>query len=430
MYISTISAKNYRCFEDITINFNPGMNVIVGNNGVGKTTILDALSIGIGSIFLGIESNPASGIRKEDIRILSKWIGSTLDRQPQLPVDISCVGVIGGEKYEWSRSLNTQAGSTTHGKAVNIKKLTSEWQERIRKGDTNIILPLVSYYGTGRLWAQKKESSVKNISNRLDGYIDCLSAESNERLMLKWFEKMTFAQLQDGSPIPELEAVKKAVIESYIESGADVKNVRLFFNVKSHQLEVSYKNSNGVYINHPFHELSDGYRNTLGLIADIAYRMAVLNPQLLENVTKQTPGIVLIDEVDLHLHPIWQKKILNTLKKVFPLVQFIVTTHSPSIISSARSEELLIFDGKSAEPFAFEVYGKDVNSVLSEIMGTSERPDEITRLFKELDELMESGDYVKAEDKLNTLREILGNNDNGVISASVALDFQKDWEDE
>lgn len=429
MYISSISVKNYRCFEDIKIEFNPKMNVIVGNNGVGKTTILDALSIGIGSIFLGIESNAASGIKKDDIRIVSNWIGSTLDRQPQLPVEILCTGTIDGQELEWSRSLNTEFGSTTHGGAANIKKMTSEWQKRIRNGDADIILPLVSYYGTGRLWAQKRESSTKKVSNRLGGYIDSLSAESNERLMLKWFEKMTFVQLQDGNKIPELEAVKKAVVESYIESGADVKNVRLFFNVKSHQLEVSYNNTNGDFFNHPFHELSDGYRNTLSLIADIAYRMAVLNPQLLEEVTKKTPGIVLIDEIDLHLHPIWQKRILSTLKKVFPLVQFIVTTHSPSIISSANKEELLIFDGKSAGQFAFEVYGKDVNSVLSEIMGTSERPDEIAEMFKKLDEFMNNEEYDKAEEKLDELRRILGNNDSGVVSASVALDFQKDWEE-
>ena len=238
VYISSISVKNYRCFEDIKIEFNPKMNVIVGNNGVGKTTILDALSIGIGSIFLGIESNAASGIKKDDIRIVSNWIGSTLDRQPQLPVEILCTGTIDGQELEWSRSLNTEFGSTTHGGAANIKKMTSEWQKRIRNGDADIILPLVSYYGTGRLWAQKRESSTKKVSNRLGGYIDSLSAESNERLMLKWFEKMTFVQLQDGNKIPELEAVKKAVVESYIESGADVKNVRLFFNVKYDNINV------------------------------------------------------------------------------------------------------------------------------------------------------------------------------------------------
>lgn len=302
-------------------------------------------------------------------------------------------------------------------------------QNSVRNGDANVILPIISYYGTGRLWAQKHESSQKTIDNRLQGYTDCLSVESDEKLMLKWFEKMTYIQLQDGTVIPELKAVKSAIADSYMESGADVNDIQVSFNVKSHQLEITYIDENNNYQKHPFHELSDGYRNTLSLIADIAYRMAVLNPQFLGNVTKKTPGIVLIDEVDLHLHPIWQKRILKTLKNVFPLVQFIVTTHSPSIISSARADELLILDGNSCRNFEYEVYGKDSNSVLTEIMETSERPDEVANMFAEFDNLMDKGDYKTAENILNELRKILGDNDSGVVSSSVALDFQKDWED-
>lgn len=429
MRIDNIQIKNYRRFENLSIDFNSRMNVIIGNNGVGKTSILDALSIGIGSIFLGIEANSSPGIKKEDIRSVSRKIGSTIDRQPQFPVVISCAGEIVNKKISWIRQLNTKSGRTNYGDAANIKNIASDLQNSVRNGDANVILPIISYYGTGRLWVQKHESSQKTIDNRLQGYTDCLSVESNEKLMLKWFEKMTYIQLQDGTVIPELKAVKSAIADSYMESGADVNDVQVSFNVKSHQLEITYIDENNNYQKHPFHELSDGYRNTLSLIADIAYRMAVLNPQFLGNVTKKTPGIVLIDEVDLHLHPIWQKRILKTLKNVFPLVQFIVTTHSPSIISSARADELLILDGNSCRNFEYEVYGKDSNSVLTEIMETSERPDEVANMFAEFDNLMDKGDYKTAENILNELRKILGDNDSGVVSSSVALDFQKDWED-
>lgn len=428
MRIDNIQIKNYRRFENLSIDFNSRMNVIIGNNGVGKTSILDALSIGIGSIFLGIEANSSPGIKKEDIRFVSRKIGSTIDRQPQFPVVISCAGEIVNKKISWIRQLNTKSGRTNYGDAANIKNIASDLQNSVRNGDANVILPIISYYGTGRLWAQKHESSQKTIDNRLQGYTDCLSVESNEKLMLKWFEKMTYIQLQDGTVIPELKAVKSAIADSYMESGADVNDIQVTFNVKSHQLEITYIDKNNNYQRHPFHELSDGYRNTLSLIADIAYRMAVLNPQFLGDVTKKTPGIVLIDEVDLHLHPIWQKRILKTLKNVFPLVQFIVTTHSPSIISSAKADELLILDGYSWRNFEYEVYGKDSNSVLTEIMETSERPDEVANMFAEFDNFMDKGDYKTAENILNELRKILGDNDSGVVSSSVALDFQKDWE--
>lgn len=431
MKIDNIQIKNYRKFEKMVIDFNPRMNVIIGNNGVGKTSILDALSIGIGSIFLGIETNPSPGIKKEDVRFVSRKIGSTIDRQPQFPVKISCKGNLNGIDDIWTRVCNNEAEFGKDIMCDGIKMLNTSilLLHDVRQGNENTVLPIVAYYGTGRLWLQKSKKTSKIIDNRLQGYTNCLSSEIDEKMMLKWFEKMTYIELQNGKLIPELQAVKKAIEESYVESGDGVKNVNVIFSVLKNRLEIEYEDNNGCFESHPFHELSDSYRNTLSLIADIAYRMAVLNPQFLGDVTKKTPGIVLIDEVDLHLHPIWQKRILKTLKNVFPLVQFIVTTHSPSIISSAKADELLILDGDFCKNFEYEVYGKDSNSVLTEIMETSERPDEVADMFAEFDSLMDKGDYNAAENILNELRKILGDNDSGVVSSSVALDFQKDWED-
>ncbi len=429
MRIDNIIIDNFRCFEHINIAFNPNMNVLVGNNGAGKTTLLEAVSVGIGSLFLGIESVSAPNINKTDVRVVANKIGSTVDMQPQYPVTISCSGVIDERSLSWKRSLNTENGRTTFGDALNIKDLSSNWQNMIRKGDPSIALPLISYYGTGRLWAQKHDSSLKAADNRLQGYTDCLSAKSNEKLMLKWFEKMTYAQLQDGVPIPELQSVYNAMKVAFTESGVNAEEVRIWFDVKSHCLKIAYINENGDYEEHPFYELSDGYRNTLSLIADIAYRMSVLNPQFLGDAAKKTTGIVLIDEVDLHLHPKWQRNILKTLHKVFPLIQFIVTTHSPSVISSAGTDELLILDGKECRVFDYNVYGKDANSVLKEIMGASDRPDDVTELFSSFDEAIDKENYSEAEKKLEALRKILGDNDNGVVSATVSLDFRKNWEE-
>lgn len=431
MRVDSIQIRNYKKFEDISIDFNSRMNVIIGNNGTGKTSILDALSISIGSIFLGIDTNSFPGIKKEDVRCVSKKIGSTIDRQPQFPVEISCKGNLNKINDVWTRSCSNESEFGKDIMRDGIKMLDASvlLLHNVRQGDENTVLPVLAYYGTGRLWLQKSKKTSKIIDNRLQGYTNCLSSEIDEKVMLKWFEKMTYIELQNGKLVPELQAVKKAIEESYVESGADVRNVNVRFDVSKNRLEVEYEDTKGCFDSHPFYELSDGYRNTLSLIADIAYRMAVLNPQFLGDVTKKTPGIVLIDEVDLHLHPIWQKRILKTLKNVFPLVQFIVTTHSPSIISSAKADELLILDGDSCRNFEYEVYGKDSNSVLTEIMETSERPDEVADKFVEFDNLMDKGDYKSAENILDGLRNILGDNDSGVISASIALDFQKDWKD-
>ncbi len=432
MKINNIAITNFRCFKSLSINFNPKMNVIIGNNGVGKTAILDAISVAIGSFFLGIDSEPANDIKKDDVRFLTTSVGSTIDRQPQYPVVIECNAEL-DNNTTWVRERNTEKGGTTSVKAEKIKTYAQNLQSKIRNGVPDTCLPIISYYGTGRLWAQKRkkqpEKSSKDRANRFLGYTDCLSAESNEKFMLDWFEKMTYVKLQEGKDVPELQAVLGAIEQCYLESGADVSDVKVQFSVKSGQLEITYKDNNNDICRHPFHELSAGYRNMLSLVADIAYRMAMLNPHLLGDVVKKTEGIILIDEVDLHLHPIWQKRILSTLTSIFPKVQFIVTTHAPSVISSVKADELLILDGENLSSFASEVYGKDVNSILSEIMGTSERPDEITKMFDDFRSLLDNGQYAEARVKLDELRSILGENDSEVISSAISLDFEDNWED-
>lgn len=322
MRLNKISISNFRCFEKLELELHPQMNVIIGNNGVGKSSVLDAISIGIGSMLLGIDSVASPGIKKEDVRFVSYEIGSVIDRQSQFPVTISCEGVVDDQSVCWERQLATENGKTNFGNAISIKKIASDWQDEIRAGNTKIALPLISHYSTGRLWAQKREKQERSAMpavNRFQGYIDCLSAASNQKLMLRWFEKMTLIELQEGRSLPELTAVKKAIAECYQESGADAVNVKVYFDVRSHQLEIVYQDGDGEWHKHPFHELSDGYRNTLSLVADIAYRMALLNPQYLDDVIKKTDGIVLIDEIDQHLHPIWQQRILKTLKKHLPV---------------------------------------------------------------------------------------------------------------
>lgn len=97
-----------------------------------------------------------------------------------------------------------------------------------------------------------------------------------------------------------------------------------------------------------FNDLSDGYRNMVAMVADIAYRCAQLNPQMGEDVTVNTKGIILIDELDLHLHPKWQRRVVPDLRKTFPNIQFIITSHSPFIIQSMNPGEVIDLDNMGA----------------------------------------------------------------------------------
>ena len=168
-------------------------------------------------------------------------------------------------------------------------------QQKVRNGDSQCILPLVAYYGTGRLWLQKRNRNPYYPGEKLNrqmGYIDCLAAESNEKQMTQWFEKMTYIQLQEGRPIPELEAVKNAMKRCYLSVDSSIKNVQFAFDVKSGELEgLIYRDDQTDKF--PVRMLSDGEKGIISLVADIAYRMALLNPDLLDRVL-ETPGVVLI----------------------------------------------------------------------------------------------------------------------------------------
>ena len=131
-------------------------------------------------------------------------------------------------------------------------------------------------------------------------------------------------------------------MEQVFASITGFSDVNVQFNLDTGDIDVNYYDQNNEHVRIPLSLLSDGYKCTISLIADIAYRMAILNPQLLDKVLTETEGIVLIDEVDLHLHPTWQKRILKDLLDIFPRVQFIVSTHAPEVINSVRSDSVVI----------------------------------------------------------------------------------------
>lgn len=201
--------------------------------------------------------------------------------------------------------------------------------------------------------------------------------------------------------------------------------VKIQYNVGTGELDVIFKDDEENIMRIPVNQLSDGYKSTISLVADIAYRMAVLNPQLLEDVCEETDGIVLIDEVDLHLHPEWQQRILADLMAIFPKVQFIVTTHAVPVISSAKSENLRILKNYQIHMVQTQIFGNDANSVYNQIMDVSERDPDTAKLFKEFDQLLADKEFDAAEVKLNLIDEIRGGHDKEVSKNRVKLKLER-----
>lgn len=247
--------------------------------------------------------------------------------------------------------------------------------------------------------------------------------------MLNWFQTQTLKslQLQQKTGVLEkpvlLKTVEKAICRSY-ERISGARNISIFFDLDTHRLVLEFEKADGKAQKFAMDEMSDGYKNTLSMIGDIAYRMAVLNPTLGDMVLEKTPGIVLIDEVDLHLHPQWQQTILSDLHVIFPNVQFIVSSHAPAVINSVPRNQIRILDNGEIYLPAAQTYGRDANSILREVMKVSERPADVKQRLDLFYAYMDENNYKNADRILKEIEDIVGTTDPDIAAARTSLDLE------
>jgi predicted ATP-binding protein involved in virulence len=385
MRITRIHIKNYRGLNGKSVDFPAQFSVICGDNGKGKTTIMDALSIAMGCFVRGLDAiyqsqktgSPRS-IYSEDVHLLP---GFGTEKKEQTPVSIETNGTLFNEKYKWKCSqpnMERERNRITFDSGAKklIKKAEAAQNiARSTKSDEQI-LPVLAYFGPERLGIEhrltkrkeevgrKKEDEVPYTKqgSRLEGYVDCLSAKSSGKIFKSWFKTLTERanKFQDPIDLLQIETFSKTiseVIPNWKEVGYDFANDDLigFY---------SDENNKATFL--PLKSLSNGYQSFIGIIADLTYRCVKLNPYLGLNAPKLTNGIVLIDELDLHLHPNWQKKIVADLKKAFPKIQFITSTHSPFIIQSLNAGEVI--DLHSFEPLENDPFRDSLEEVSDEVL--------------------------------------------------------------
>lgn len=426
MILKNLTLKNYRAFENLNIEFHDRLTVIVGVNGAGKTTILDAAAAALSAYIAGFDGLGLYKISPDDARVKCIELGDMVDAQPQYPVEIDAAAsvyypraidgmntrldrVFTDEPITWKR-LRNSASSHARQNTKDIapmQKVGTFYQACIRIGDgveaSIITAPVLAYYSTRRFWKNDdaKDMLKTNIS-RQDAYKECLDAHLSLSTLKTWFERMTYKGLQSGKMSKTFLAVRKAIAKVF----GDISNsteVDVGTNLDTKEIEIKFKDINGEWNCLTLNQLSDGYKGTICLIADIAYRMAVLNPQLEEKVLEKTGGIVLIDEVDQHLHPAWQQRILADLMNTFPQVQFIVSTHAPAVVNTVKSESIAILENGTVRTPDGEVYGKDVSSIVKGIMNGSERPDNVKKLFARFYSALSDKRYEDAQSALDEL---------------------------
>jgi len=400
--ISELSIRNFKCFSEQKYLFSPNFNLLVGENGSGKSSLLDAIAVAAGSWFLGISGCDTRHILSREVRLEQLGQGRGVTFEKQFPSEIFAKGFIEGNGIAWSRSLNGEGGRTTSINASKIKSAGVSAEERVRSGG-DVVLPLLSYYGTGRLWQEPRKTKEKKSErrSRLIGYKGGMDARVSSRELISWLKKEDWIAFQDKSEGTPISQVVKASIISCIEGGKDV-----FYDAGRDEVVVEIDGQGS----QSFENLSDGQRNIIAMVGDIAIKAATLNPQLGERVLQDTPGIILIDELDLHLHPIWQRKVIEDLRKNFPKVQFFATTHSPFLIQTLRQGELLYLGEESNSTYV----GRGVEDVARHIMGVDmpevspryqEMIDAARRYFRLLESARDSEDQTLLEAK-NQLDEL------------------------
>jgi predicted ATP-binding protein involved in virulence len=335
--LKNIEIENFKCFEKANFQLDPHFNVFIGNNASGKTSVLDGISVVLGELLFGvgikaISSSGQGTIEGSNIRSV------IIDGQPkrQYPSILQTSLFTEQKMYQIRTSVlgNNQSVLKNYGSGIYAL-----FGEKLKQSQTNsgLVFPLIAYYGTGRLWGidDKKVSFQKQEDGIQIAYNNCLTPNASGKAFQAWYKTLVAELLENPNELDQsfrnaLDQAISKMIPEWGEMGYSFKQDDIIGKLNG---ELRF-----------FRQLSDGYRNTLGMVADMIYRSIQLNPHLREKVLEETPGIVLIDELDLHLHPLWQRRIVSNLKEIFPRVQFITTTHSPFIIQSLKDSELINLD--------------------------------------------------------------------------------------
>lgn len=417
MEFMKVDLQNFKRFESLHLDFKPGINILLGGNGVGKTSILEALSIALSDYFNGIPDVPKKGIESNQVRFDTHTLGNVSTGKEYFSAAITSqihldkeVGI--GEVV---RRDNTSNSRTRY-----LGKGIAQYATRIcNKVDST--LPLICYYSTKRLAPPKKENygvkSKNKLNDRVCGYIGCLDDTLDIKAMKTWCLDMEMEAFHADKPIQEYEVFKK-VVSSFMSKMTETERFPKIYYSRKQEEMVYQEDGKSVPINY----MSAGYQSLLWMIMDMAFRLAQMNPSVED--FREVPGIVMIDEIDMHLHPTWQWRIVDALHEIFPRIQFILATHSPIIISSAKDAHLIALHGEDEVQYLPNAYAYSVDDILESRQLSKSVPEILRSLVSSFDRELNAGNLEKAKSLLDQLAVQFGRNNPAVIEAQATYDLE------
>jgi predicted ATP-binding protein involved in virulence len=415
MKVTSLKITNLRAIETAAFNFKPGLNLIVGVNGVGKTSILDALGMCLSAV---VKHSNRLRTRVESFTGGDIRIGTDT-------LTVECGVDISGTRYEY---LIHKPRETSVAQAKKIGMPREQVYDTPQKakfigrspdistGKEEGGRPLAVLFSTRRALPSERTPSKTVAAGGVAAA--CADAFANRELRLGEFSAWMRVQEAIKNERPQAKRVLKAFedavqrfLPGYSNLHVDNKGNGIHLLINRGKTEINV------------HQLSDGERGVLALVLDLTRRLANANPAM-DSPTEDAEAVVLIDEIDLHLHPKWQRQITRNLIAAFPKCQFIATTHSPQVIGEVEHDYIqIIANGEVYSPS--HSFGVDSSRVLEEIMDARPRTEDIDELLSKLSQAITKESYEEAQKMLSEVIGKVGEDAPEVTRARTLLDFME-----
>lgn len=401
MRINKITIRNFKGFDYKEVEFHSQLTVVIGNNTAGKTTLLKAIQVGLGAYLQSLEQIPGGAMYRRNFSSLDvykrfdsvrrDYIKNSNDPEICIAAMFPVVRRLNDGQWEdrsrmiqWSRLFKGTYTTHTRECAGQLIDAVKEVESHRTEGS---ILPLVLSFGAKRTSDSQAKITTKvkeRVSREEKAYRFCLHDKVDFDGAMEWLSRydkdLRDRKNFDGNKEAYFDALGTA-IPALTEIELDGNEIEAVVSVTGHEPS-----------RHHFSYMSDGLQAMINIVSEIAHRCIELNGFLGRDAVKETPGIVLIDEVDMYLHPHWQKHVLQDLMRAFPKIQFIVTTHSPFIVQSLDENQLISFDENVMTDGT--PYRESLEDITEKRMGLEQniRSEKFQQMVKAATELFEAVD--------------------------------------
>ena len=420
--LKRLALNNFRGFSKLQLDFDDNLTVFIGENGSGKTTILDALA-GFLDFFI-LQIYPRYKFKydrysKADIKNDSEIQASVNELEFSVNEETLRLGSHFTDKTDLIVRFEepSQDWSTEFLQDLSRKEIVNQTE---KKPFHKINLPIIVYYPSNLIEKKQSEKLTLDV-DKYSNYDDSLSGYSlNFEKFKEWFRWQQNIETEEGDN-KLLSFIKKAILQILNDDSQVFSDIRISWkNKEVPEGEMAIKKGNSYLYDY---QLSSGEKSLLTKVGDLARRLCIANRHL-DNPLHGT-GIVLIDEIDTHLHPKWQRKIIPKLREIFPNIQFVVTTHSPLVVQNLDKENIRILrEGNIIQ--GKPVKGRDINSVSFDIFGVEKHPIEqqdLLNLMRKCFDLIDEGKTEDAKSILTKLIEVWGEEDGNIVELKTLIDL-------